>query len=135
LGKPSERVWVLDGDGSLLMQLGSIATIAGAAPENFHHFLFDNGVYETSGAQPVPNSGSLDWATMATGAGYAASYAFESIEDFEMEIDSVLEHKGPVFIALKIVPEPDDDRPLPAAGVDVAVDARTLQSALAGRTN
>jgi hypothetical protein len=69
---------------------------------------------------------------MATGAGYAAAYSFESIEDFETDIDTVLAQKGPVFVALKIVPEPDDDRPLPAAGVDVAADARTVQGALSG---
>src|SRR5262249_34427948 len=50
LARPDRRVLVLDGDGSLLMQLGSLATIAGAAPRNLVHFLFKNGVYHTSGA-------------------------------------------------------------------------------------
>ena len=53
LARPDRKVVVLDGDGSLLMQLGSLATIAGAAPRNFHHILFQNGVYETSGGQPT----------------------------------------------------------------------------------
>jgi phosphonopyruvate decarboxylase len=132
LGRPDEKVWVLDGDGSLLMQLGSLATIAGAAPPNFYHFLFDNGVYETSGAQPVPNSGRLDWALMARGAGYTAAYSFESIEDLETELESILSQTGPVFVAVRVYPEPDDSRPLPAAGVDVAAEARVLQATLAG---
>src|SRR5690349_19987290 len=46
LAQPEPRVIVVDGDGSLLMQLGSLVTIAGAAPANFFHFVFENGVYE-----------------------------------------------------------------------------------------
>src|SRR6058998_501682 len=54
LARPDRRVIVFDGDGSLLMQLGSLATVAGAAPRNFVHLLFKNGVYHTSGAQEIP---------------------------------------------------------------------------------
>src|SRR5260370_18122099 len=54
LAQPERRVIVVDGDGSLLMQLGSLVTIAGAAPGNFFHFVFENGVYETSRAHPLP---------------------------------------------------------------------------------
>src|SRR5262245_55776150 len=50
LGCPDRRVVVFDGDGSLLMQLGSLATIAGAAPRNLTHLVFKNGVYHTYGA-------------------------------------------------------------------------------------
>ena len=56
LARPDRRVLVLDGDGSLLMQLGSLATVAGAAPRNLVHFLFKNGVYHTSGAQESPEA-------------------------------------------------------------------------------
>src|SRR6266849_10721740 len=49
LARPDRKVIVVDGDGSLLMQLGSLVTIAGAAPANFYHFVIENGVYETSG--------------------------------------------------------------------------------------
>lgn len=50
LAQPGRTVIVVDGDGSLLMQLGSLVTIAGAAPTNFFHVVFENGVYETSGS-------------------------------------------------------------------------------------
>ena len=60
LARPDRRVLVLDGDGSLLMQLGSLATVAGAAPRNLVHFLFKNGVYHTSGAQGIPGGLSVD---------------------------------------------------------------------------
>src|SRR5438477_9148592 len=51
LARPDRKVVVLDGDGSLLMQLGSLPTIGGAGPHNLHHIVFQNGVYETSGSQ------------------------------------------------------------------------------------
>ena len=59
LARPERKVIVVDGDGSLLMQLGSLVTIAGAAPANLYHFVFENGVYETSGSQPLPAEGRL----------------------------------------------------------------------------
>ena len=68
LAQPSRKVIVMDGDGSLLMQLGSLVTIAGAAPENLYHFVFENGVYATSGGQPLPAEGRLDFEMMARGA-------------------------------------------------------------------
>ena len=64
LALPDRRVIVMDGDGSLLMQLGSLATVAGAAPRNLLHFLFKNGVYHTSGAQGIPGGLSVDFVAM-----------------------------------------------------------------------
>jgi len=52
--KKNGKVVLFEGDGSLLMQLGSLVTISGAAPANLFHFVFENGVYETSGSQPLP---------------------------------------------------------------------------------
>src|SRR5207249_5640123 len=75
LAMPRRRVIVFDGDGSLLMQLGSLATIAGAAPRNLTHLLFKNGVYHTSGSQDIPAGLSVDFVQMAKGAGYRKSYA------------------------------------------------------------
>ena len=54
IGVPERRVWVLDGDGSLLMNLGTLVTIAEVAPENLIHFVFENGTYEANGAHPHP---------------------------------------------------------------------------------
>src|SRR5207302_1751441 len=68
LARPERRVFVFDGDGSLLMQLGSLATIAGARPRNLVHLLFKNGVYHTSGAQEIPGGLTVDFVTMARGA-------------------------------------------------------------------
>src|SRR5882724_13690509 len=55
LGRPDKRVIVLDGDGSLLMNLGSLVTIGAAAPPNLVHFVSRNGTYEENGGHPIPN--------------------------------------------------------------------------------
>ena len=67
LGTPDRDVWVLDGDGSLLMQLGVVAAVADAAPDNLVHVVVDNGIYAISGAQPTP--APRDWAALLEAAG------------------------------------------------------------------
>ena len=105
LAQPDRKVIVLDGDGSLLMNLGTLVTIGNKAPENLYHFVFDNGVYAVTGGQPTPLEGSGNYVDMATGAGYAAVYDFEDTEDLATGIDQALNAKGPVFIRLRIEPE------------------------------
>ncbi len=100
LGAPDRRVIVLDGDGSLLMQLGSLATIAGAAPRNFTHFLFKNGVYHTSGSQEIPGGPGVDFAAMAKAAGYRNAYTITSLDDFTKRLPSLLSEDGPIMVQL-----------------------------------
>ena len=104
LARPERKVMVLDGDGSLLMNLGSLVTVAEKAPGNLFHFLFDNGIYAVTGGQPVPGVGRSDWVGMAKSAGYAATYFFDDLEDLSTRIDEVLDTEGPVFIHLSILP-------------------------------
>lgn len=111
LGRPDRRIIVLDGDGSLLMNLGSLATVAAAAPANFAHIVFVNGVYEANGSHPLPSNGSLDFAAIARGAGIADAAAISTLAEFEAEIPHILAKPGPVFRALKVVagePSPQD---------------------------
>ena len=105
LAQPQRKIMVLDGDGSLLMNLGSMVTVSSKSPTNLYHFLFDNGVYAVTGGQPVPGMGRTDWEEMAKGAGYAAVFNFDNLEDLTTSIDQVLATTGPVFIRLAITPE------------------------------
>lgn len=105
LGLPDEKVVLFDAEGSLLMNLGAIASIAGKKPANFYHFLLDNECYATTGGQPVPNSQEIDYAMMAKGAGYAAAYNFDDLEEFSTSVSEIMEQEGPVFVAIKIEPE------------------------------
>jgi len=98
-------VWVIDGDGSLMMQLGSLGTIAGAAPSNFLHIVIHNGVYETSGSQPLPSQQQVDFAQMAEGAGYAQTASFGDAEEFDSAIDELLAAEGPTLVQLYTRPE------------------------------
>ena len=100
LATPKRRVIVFDGDGSLLMQLGSLATIAGARARNLTHLLFKNGVYHTSGAQEIPGGLTVDFVTMAKGAGYRKAYAVNELDDFKRRLPSMLTDEGPLFIEL-----------------------------------
>ena len=100
LSRPERRVIVFDGDGSLLMQLGSLATIAGAKPRNFVHLLFKNGVYHTSGAQEIPGGLTVDFATMARGAGYREVHTIHDLEDFRRRLPGFLNAEGPIFLEL-----------------------------------
>jgi len=100
LARPDRRVLVLDGDGSLLMQLGSLATVAGAAPRNLVHFLFKNGVYHTSGAQGIPGGLSVDFVMMARGAGYRLAIAVDDLSDLKRRLPELLLAEGPVFVEL-----------------------------------
>ena len=100
LARPDRRVIVLDGDGSLLMQLGSLATNAGAAPRNFVHLLFKNGVYHTSGAQGIPGGISVDFVLMAKGAGYRQVLSIDTLDEFKRRLPELLRAEGPVFAEL-----------------------------------
>ena len=100
LARPERRVIVFDGDGSLLMQLGSLATIAGARPRNLVHLLFKNGVYHTSGAQEIPGGLSVDFVQMAKGAGYREAFSIKDIGEFRRRLPSMLTADGPLFVEL-----------------------------------
>ena len=106
LAQPGRKVFVLDGDGSLLMNLGALVTTSTKQPKNFYHFLFNNGVYAVTGGQPIPGSdGVSDWEDIARGAGYAAVFSYDNLEDFTTGIDEVLAAEGPVFVHLSVEPE------------------------------
>jgi len=115
LGRPDKRVLVLDGDGSLLMNLGSLVTIANAAPKNFIHCVCENGTYETNGAVRIPNAGRVSFTGLAKAAGYPKTYEFSNLEEWDRELDKILKEDGPILVDLKMEPGeqyPEDFRRL-----------------------
>lgn len=104
LAMPGHKVIVLDGDGSLLMNLGSLVTVAQAAPPNYYHFVCENGSYEANGSHPIPGRGIVSFAGHARAAGYPHAFEFDMLEKFEAEIGNIMALKGPVFVTLKVVP-------------------------------
>ncbi len=109
LGLPQEKVVLFDSEGALLMNMGILATIAGKKPKNFFHFLLDNECYATTGGQPVPNAEEINYAGVAKEAGYAASYSFDDLEEFATSVDQIMKETGPVFVAIKVVPQVENE--------------------------
>ncbi len=105
LARPNEKIILFDSEGDVLMNLGALATIAEKNPPNFYHFLLDNGVYATTGGQPVPNAQNVAYDVIAQGSGYPSAFAFDNLEDFTNNIEGILSRPGPVFVAMKVVPE------------------------------
>ena len=104
LARPDKKIIVLDGDGSLLMNLGSLVTIANMAPANLIHFVFENSLYRTTGGQFVPGAGKISFSGLARAAGYTRVHEFESLKSLETNLKSILNEAGPTFICLKIMP-------------------------------
>jgi sulfopyruvate decarboxylase subunit beta len=101
LGRPDRRIVVLDGDGSLLMNLGSLVTIAAAAPKNLVHFVCQNECYEANGSHPLPNP-TVDFAGLARSAGYTQVHDFSELKSFEQQVGHILAQEGPVFATLHV---------------------------------
>lgn len=106
LAQPDRRVFALEGDGSLLMQLGALSTIAALKPKNLIMILMDNGIYQITGAQSTPAAGVADLVAIALGSGLANSAWAVDEEDFERLVDAAMSIDEPSLIALRI-----DDKP------------------------
>ena len=101
LAQPKRRVFALEGDGSLLMQVGSLATIAMVAPRNLTIVVWDNGMYQITGAQKTATAEIADLVAMARGAGITQSAWAKDEDDFERMIDETLKNDGPWFIGAR----------------------------------
>lgn len=104
LANPDRKIFVFDGDGSLLMNLGTLATIGGACPENLFHFVFSNGTYEVNGGHPIPGGKDIDFASIAKASGYPHTFEFTSLDKVQKWIPEIIAVKGPVFVSMDIIP-------------------------------
>ena len=105
IAQPQRHVVALEGDGSLLMQLGCLATVAMRAPTNLTTVVWDNGIYQITGGQPTASASAADLVAIARGAGIAKSAWAADEEDFERLFAQALKG-GPSLIAARI-----DDKP------------------------
>ncbi|MDP1891085.1 MAG: thiamine pyrophosphate-dependent enzyme [Gemmatimonadaceae bacterium] len=113
LAQPQRRVIVVNGDGAMLMNLGSLVTITAAAPANLILILADNGVYEVTGAQPTPGSPgaradgtSVDFLGMARAAGFRSLHRWSDGAEWARRVDEVLDAPGPTFVLLDVARVP-----------------------------
>jgi thiamine pyrophosphate-dependent acetolactate synthase large subunit-like protein len=106
LAQPDRRVIALEGDGSLLMQLGALSTVASLRPKNLTMIVMDNGIYQITGSQPTPAAAVADIVAIAVGSGLAKSAWAADEEDFERLVENSLAASEPSLIAVRI-----DDKP------------------------
>ena len=102
IGLPDRRIIVLDGDGSLLMNLGSLVTIAGVAPANLTHFVCQNGCYEANGDHPIPGQDKVSFTGFARAAGYRVVTEFSDLDTLRAGLPGFMQAQGPSFAALHI---------------------------------
>src|SRR5579872_2948446 len=102
LALPHRGVWVLDGDGSLTINLGTLITTAAAAPPNLTHFLMLNREWGTCGGHDLVGAETVNFEMLALGAGIRAVHCFSEVSQFETEIEGVLALPGHKFIILEI---------------------------------
>jgi thiamine pyrophosphate-dependent acetolactate synthase large subunit-like protein len=105
IAQPKRHVVALEGDGSLLMQLGCLATVAMCKPKNLTMVVWDNGIYQITGCQPTASASAADLVEIARGAGIANAAWAADEEEFERLVITALEG-GPSLIAARI-----DDKP------------------------
>jgi sulfopyruvate decarboxylase subunit beta len=105
LSLPNERVWLINADGSLCMNLGCLLTEASQAPKNLKHFVIDNQVYQTVGALPMVNQGRTDYAAIARGAGIAKARTIDSIDELEKAMPGIATEDGHSFTLLRVEAE------------------------------
>ena len=106
LAQPERRVIALEGDGSLLMQLGVLSTIAMLKQKNLGIVIMDNGIYQITGGQPTSSAHTADFVAIAKGSGLPQSAWAADESDFEQLVDRMLASDGPSLIAARI-----DDKP------------------------
>lgn len=102
LAVPEKRVLLLEGDGDLLMSLGSLATIASAPAPNLRWVVFQNDCYESTGMQPIANAPRVDFVRAAEAAGLQSVFAASSLLEVPLALKGLLAADGPALLVLRI---------------------------------
>lgn len=106
LAQPTRQVFALEGDGSLLMQLGVLSSVAAAGLKNLAVIFLDNGIYQITGGQPTLTASGTDVVAIAKGSGLSQSTWTSDEAHFEALVDRALDGQGPCFIGVRT-----DDKP------------------------
>lgn len=117
LAQPNRDVVVVSGDGSLLMSLGALVTVARAGAANLTVILLDNGLYEVTGGQQTPAPPAIDYSAIAQAAGFPSVATFRELADWRAQAAEALGKPGPRFICLAVEPVPRDYLRFPTPSV------------------
>ncbi|MFL4967683.1 MAG: thiamine pyrophosphate-dependent enzyme [Xanthobacteraceae bacterium] len=108
IAQPSRGVIALEGDGSILMSLGCLSTVAQLKPRNLTIIIIDNGIYQITGKQPTTTKSTADIVEIARGCGIDNSHWIRDEAHFEELIDRAFDDGGPILLAAKIDDQPGD---------------------------
>jgi thiamine pyrophosphate-dependent acetolactate synthase large subunit-like protein len=139
LARPERRVIALNGDGSMLMSLGTLATAVEMAPSNYILIVSDNGEFEITGHQPVAARDRVDYAGLAEAAGFREVYRADDPRAWAATVPEILSLVGPTFVHAII--EPGSQGPISRSGKEqarylrysLAEWSRVVRTALTGR--
>ena len=101
LKDPGRKVFVFDGDGNILMNLGSLTTVGSLKPKNLIHVVFDNSVHESTGSQPT-NTNFVSIEKIAKACNYNHTFTARTENNFEKILRKIKKLKGPIMIVVKI---------------------------------
>ncbi len=107
--KPDRQVWVLDGDGSALMSLGTIPLAGYEAPSNFNHIVLDNEAYESTGAQPSIST-KVSIKEIGISSGYKTVYEVKEAEQLKSVLPKAVSN-GPSMVVIKVSISSDENIP------------------------
>ena len=100
LNKPNARIWCVDGDGAVLMHMGSMAVLGANKPKNMIHIVINNGAHETVGGMPTV-AGQIDLVAIAKACGYPNAVCVENFEALDCELEAAKGRKQLSFIEVK----------------------------------
>lgn len=101
LEKPDKKVWCFDGDGAVIMHMGSLSLIGNKKPSNFVHVVFNNGAHDSVGGQPTTGL-DIDMPAIAKAVGYTEVFSVDSKESLSVVLPQVKKVQGPVFLEVKV---------------------------------
>jgi phosphonopyruvate decarboxylase len=100
INKPDTKVWCVDGDGAVLMHMGSMAVLGSNKPENMIHVIINNGAHETVGGMPTVAS-DIDLVAVAKGCGYPNAVCVDTFEALDRELEAAKQRSGLSLIEVK----------------------------------
>jgi sulfopyruvate decarboxylase subunit beta len=117
LGRPDLGVIIVDSDGSILMNLGTLVTIGGTQPKKFLHIILENGGYDITGGQSLPGTGTQMIPEFAKSVGYAQASRVADLAEFEQALEKAMTDMhngvGPILLSV-VVPKEFDWAVLPS---------------------
>ena len=100
LQKKDKKIWCIDGDGAMLMHMGSMALIGAENPKNLVHIIINNGAHETVGGMPTVAS-KIDICAIARGCGYKNAVCVDSFDSLDRELNLAKERNELSLIEVK----------------------------------